>query len=100
MRYCLQAEVNNPESGMNASDFLPTPEHWRQILHLPARVKQAWLNAMYCELCLLIVEKKCFKRALPNVDDPIIPITVKFRAKIRSDGLIDNLKAQGCMRGD
>ena len=35
MRYCLQAEVNNPESGMNPSDFLPTPEHWRQILRLP-----------------------------------------------------------------
>ena len=50
MRYCLQAEVNNPESGMNPRDFLPTPEHWRQILRLPERVKQAWLNALYREL--------------------------------------------------
>ena len=54
--------------------------------------------------CLLyyifLLEKKCFKPALQNVDDPIIPITVKFRAKIRSDQLINKLKAQGCMRGD
>ena len=47
MHYCLQAEVENPESDMNPSDFLPTPEHWKQILRLPARVKQAWLNTMY-----------------------------------------------------
>ena len=93
MHYCLQAEVNNPESGMNPSDFLPTPEHWTR---LPERVKRAWLNAMYRELRLLIIEKKCFKPSIPNSDDPIIPITVKFRAKIRSDGLIDKLKARGC----
>ena len=79
---------------MNPSDVLPTPEHWRQILHLPERVKQAWLNAMYRKLHLLIIKKNCFKPALPNADDPIIPIsTLKFRAKIRSDGLIDKLKA-------
>ena len=55
---------------------------------------------MYSELCLLIIKKKCFKPSISNPDDPIIPITVKFRAKIRSDGLIDKLKARGFMRGD
>ena len=93
MCYCLQVEVNNPESGMNPSDFLSTPEHWIQILCLPVRVKQAWFNAMYQELHQLIIEKKCFKPALPNANDPVIPITVKFRAKIQSDRLIDKLTA-------
>ena len=100
LRYCFQTEVEHPESGMNPADFLPTPEGWRQILRLPDRIKKAWLRALHSELILLIIDKKCFKPSLPGADDPIIPVTAKFRSKIKSDGTIDKLKARVCMRGD
>ena len=85
---------------MNPVDFLPTPEGWRQILQLPDCIKKAWLRALHSELILLIIDKKCFKPSLPGTDDPIIPVTAKFRSKIKSDGTIDKLKARVCMRGD
>ena len=43
---------------------------------------------------------KCFEKQAPNEDDPIIPVTAKFRTKIKSDGTIEKLKARVCLRGD
>ena len=34
------------------------------------------------------------------MDDAIIPVTVKFRIKLRADGGIDKLKSRVCLRGD
>ena len=85
---------------MDPKDFLPAPEHWKQILKLPEKVKQAWIRAFCKELKLLIVEKKCFKIAKPREDEPIIPVTAKSRTKIKSDGTVDKLKIRICLRGD
>ena len=34
------------------------------------------------------------------VDEPLIPVTMKMRIKLKSDGTIDKLKARCCLRGD
>ena len=93
-------EADNPEEGLNAADFLPAPEHWKAILKLPINTQPPWIRSMLRELKLLIKEKICFKKELPGPDDPIIPVTAKFRTKIKSDETIDKLKACICLRGD
>ena len=100
IKYCHAMEVDNPEEGLNPADFLPAPEHWKAILKLPINTQPPWIRSMLRELKLLIKEKICFKKELPGPDDPIIPVTAKFRAKIKSDGTIDKLKARICLRGD
>ena len=55
---------------------------------------------MLRELKLWIKEKTCFKKELPGPDDPIIPVTAKFRTKIKSDRTIDKLKARICLQGE
>ena len=46
--------------------------------------------------------KKCstFSKEEPGPDDIVIPVTAKFRTKIRADGMIDKLKTRVCLRGD
>ena len=61
---------------------------------------KAWIKAFRNELILLIIEKKCFKQAIPRPNDPIIPVTTKCCTKITSDGTVDKLKIGICIRGD
>ena len=100
IRRCFQTEVQDTLEGMNPDEFLPSPTHWKQILKLPERQLQAWLKSFHKELKLLIVTMKCFAIEQPNDDDPLIPVTAKFRTKIKSDGTIDKLKTRVCLRGD
>ena len=97
LRQAFEAEVFE---GLTANDFLPAPNHWRDILKMPEKQKRFWLKALYSEAKLLIVTMKCFSKEQPNDDDPIILVTAKFRTKINSDGTIDKLKARICIRGD
>ena len=62
------------------------------ILKLPINTQPLWIRSMVRELKLLIKEKTFFKKELPGPDDPIIPVTAKFRTKIKSDGTIENSK--------
>ena len=100
MHHAYEIEVKNEEEGMDPNDFLPAPAHWKQILKLPEKQRKPWLNALYKELKLLTITMKCFKKAQPSENDPIIPVTAKFRTKIKSDGTVEKLKARVCLRGD
>ena len=85
---------------MNPKDYLPEPDHWKKIFKLPEKIMKAWIKAFRNELILLIIEKQCFKKAIPRPNDPIIPVTTKCRTKITSDGTVDKLKIHICIRGD
>ena len=100
MRRCFHTEVRETLEGMNPDDFLPAPAHWKQILKLPEKQLLEWLKSFHKELKLLIITMKCFAIEQPNKDDPLIPVTAKFRTKIKSDGTIDKLKTRVCLRGD
>ena len=99
VRYSYQTEVQSVE-GATAEDFLPAPNHWKQITRMPERQKQPWLRSLKAELDLLINKMKVFEPIKPNEDDPIIPTTTKFRTKIKPDGTVEKLKARICLRGD
>lgn len=98
-RYAFQTEVHNIE-GASADDFLPAPNHWKQITRTPERQRQPWLKSLRSELELLIHKMKVFKPEKPTENDPIIPTTTKFRTKIKPDGTVEKLKARICLRGD
>jgi hypothetical protein len=80
----FQAEVTTPIQAIRTMDplmFLPVPESWRQILKLPPTIQTHWANALLVEIKELI-KKKTFAHANPNKDDPIIPVTSKYRVKL------------------
>ena len=47
-----------------------------------------------------IIKMGTFVPADEVVDEPLIPVTMKTRIKLKSDGTIDKLKARCCIRGD
>lgn len=79
--------------------FLPAPDNWKQILKLPSIIQKHWANALLIEIKELI-KKGTFASGKPNNDDPIIPVTSKYRVKLSPDGSIEKLKARIALRGD
>ena len=46
---------------MNPKDYLPEPDHWKNIFKLPEKIMKAWIKAFRNELVLLIIEKEVFQ---------------------------------------
>jgi hypothetical protein len=99
-----QAEVANvlpPDlSTLNADDFEPVPNHWKQIGKLPEPIKVHWTASLRTELATLLRMETFSKNANMNAQDVIIPVTAKFRTKLKSTGAVEKLKARICLRGD
>jgi hypothetical protein len=68
-------------------------------LKLPPIIQTHWANSLLVEIKELD-KKKTFAHANPNKDDPIIPVTSKYRVKLSPEGSIDKLKAGIALRGD
>jgi hypothetical protein len=79
--------------------LLPTPDNWKQILSYPPHIKTLWIKSFVKELKELI-KKETVTHETPNKDDPFIPVTVKYRVKITSEGLVEKLKTPIALRGD
>ena len=86
-------------SGMDSDLFQPAPKTWKQILTLPTHLKKHWVKSWKAELGT-IIKMGTFVPADDVVDEPLIPVTMKMRIKLKSDGTIDKLKARCCLRGD
>jgi hypothetical protein len=102
VQLAYQAEVDQPMQNLRTMDplmFLPAPDNWRQILRLPSAIKNYWAKALLIEIKELI-KKGAFAHDKPTKDDPIIPVTSKYRVKSTPDGSIEKLKARIALRGD
>ena len=86
-------------TGMDPDLFQPAPQTWKQILTLPTHLKSHWIKSWKAELGT-IIKMGTFAPVDGPIDDPIIPVTMKMRIKLKSDGSIDKLKARCCLRGD
>jgi hypothetical protein len=99
-----QAEIANALpadlSTLNANDFETAPSHWKQILRLPSSLKDHWTASLCKEMQTLLRMKMFCRDVIMNANDVIIPVTTKFRTKLKSAGAIDKLKVQICLRGD
>jgi Reverse transcriptase (RNA-dependent DNA polymerase) len=92
-------EVTNSLETTQIDPLIPTPENWRQILSYPPHIKTLWIKSFVKELKELI-KKDTVVHETPNIDDPIIPVTAKYRVKLTADGLVDKLKTRIALRGD
>ena len=80
--------------------YLPEPKTTKSMLKLPQEVKNKWLQAVRNEYNNLISNETFDLIENPNDQDTVIPTTMIFKAKSRSDGQLDKLKARFCSRGD
>ena len=79
--------------------FQPAPEHWKQIMKLPPHLKKVWTKSFIDEI-KLHMKMGTFKIDNKPEDTEIVPVTVKFRTKLQSNGKVDKLKTRMCLRGD
>jgi hypothetical protein len=102
MLWAYDTEVVKPvrdiTQELSPEEFLPYPNSWKQSLKTPPHIRKHWVDALRKELSE-IIKKGTFKDEAPGKDDPIIPITVKYRIKIQANGTLDKLKARIAFRG-
>jgi hypothetical protein len=99
MHRAYQADIVNSLDTTSIDPLLPTPDHWRHILTYPTTTKSLWTKSFAKEFNELI-KKGTVAHDTPSKDDPIIPITVKYRVKLTSEGQVDKLKTRIALRGD
>jgi Reverse transcriptase (RNA-dependent DNA polymerase) len=95
-------EVSQPlpsVSNMDPLMFLPAPNNWMDIIKLPPHLQKFWAASLLKEL-KEVIKKGTFISDTPTSEDPIIPVTAKFRVKLTTDGTIDKLKSRIALRGD
>jgi hypothetical protein len=72
------AETTDSLDTTKIDPLLPTPDNWKQILSYPPHIKILWIKSFVKELKELI-KKGTVIHEIPNKDDAIIPVTVKYR---------------------
>ncbi len=70
------------------------------MLKLPRRIRDKWLNAIYKEYKNLIDNNTFNLQSQLNENEVAIPTTMVFKAKPKSNGQLEKLKARCCARGD
>jgi hypothetical protein len=105
MTHAFQAETittpaSDDPSAHRADDFDPVPSHWKHVLRLPNHLKIHWIASVKAELKTLLCMMTFSMDITVGPDDDIIPVTTKFRTKLKSTGAIKKLKARICLRGD
>ena len=83
----------------DADLFQPAPNHWKQIMTLPLHLRKHWAKSFKAELNTLLRMKTFAIEEKPR-DEPVIPVTAKFRVKLQSNGKVEKLKTRICLRGD
>jgi hypothetical protein len=87
-------------SAHRADNFDPVPSHWKHVLRLPGHLKIQWIASIKAELKTLLCVMTFSMDVTVGPDDDIIPVTAKFRTKLKSTGAIEKLEARICLHGD
>lgn len=64
------------------------------MLHLPSKLKNAWLKDYKSELKNLIIDNETFAIETPKPCEKVIPTKPVFNAKQTQDGMLDKLKVR------
>ena len=81
------------------SHFIPEPRNFAEVTRLPADFKKAWLKATLKYITNLISNQN-FLMNKTEKEDPVTPCMDVYKANIKSDGRIENLKLRTIVRGD
>ena len=87
------------ESGSEVSYFVPQPRNFSEVTKFSYDIKKPWLKATQKEIHNLINNQN-FLVQQPEKGDPVTPCMDVYKAKIQSDGSLDNLKLSILVRGN
>ena len=94
----LQELTNFGESGSEVSHFIPEPRNFAVVTKLLENIRKNWLKDTLKEINNLI-NNQTFMIEDPNDGEPVTPCMYVYKAKIQSDGSLDNLKLRILVRG-
>ena len=81
------------------SYFVPEPSNFSEFTRLPADFKNNWLKATLKDI-KKIINNQNFLMDYPEKVEPVISLMDFYKAKIQSDGILDQLKFRTVVRGD
>ena len=87
------------ESGSEVSHFIPEPRNFDEVAKLSENIIKPWLKATLKEIKNLI-NTQTFMIEDPKDGETFTPCMDVYKAKIQSDGSLDNLKLRILVRGD
>lgn len=87
-------------AGDDPSLYTPEPLSVSQVLKLTGAARDRWLAATKSEFNSVIHNKTFDLDGVIRPDEKVIPLKVVYKAKIRSDGKLEKLKARIVVRGD
>ena len=79
------------ESGSEVSYFIPEPINFSEVTRLSDDIKKPWLKATQKGIKNLI-NNNTFLVQDPEIGEHVTPCMDFYKAKIQSDGSLDNLK--------
>ena len=86
------------ESGPEVSYFIPEPIKVAEVTRLSEDIKKPWLKSNLKQVNNLI-NNQTFLVQDPEKGEPMTPYMDVYKAKIQSDGSLDNLKLRIVIRG-
>ena len=87
------------ESGSEVSYFIPETRNFAEKTRLSDDIKRPWKKASLKEI-KNIINNKTFLVQEPDKSKPVTPCIDVYKAKIQSDGSIDNIKLRIVIRVD
>ena len=87
------------ESGSEVSNFIPEPRNCSEVKQLSKNIKKPWLKATLKDINN-ITNNQTFLIEDQYAGKPVTPCMDVYKAKIQSDGSLDNLKLRILVRGD
>ena len=87
----LQELIPLGEFGSEVSHFIPEPGNFAEVTKLSKNIKKPRLKATLKEINNIINNKTLLIED-QNEGEPVTPCMYVYKAKIQSDGILDNLK--------
>ena len=87
------------ESVSEVSHFIPEPRNFAEVTKLSENIKKPWLKSTLKEIKNLINNQNIIIED-KNEGEPLTPCMDVYKAKIQSNGSLDNLKLIIVVRGD
>ena len=91
VKQILQEFTPSGESGSEVSHFIPEHRNYAEMTKLCDNIKKPWLKETLKEINNLI-NNQTLLIEYQNEGEPITPCMDVYKAKIQSDGSLDNLK--------
>ena len=87
------------ESGSEVSHFIPEPRNCAEVTKFSDDINKTWIKANLKKINNL-VNNQTFLVEDTDKDEPVTPCIDVYKAKIQSDGSLDQLKLRIVLRGD